>query len=416
MALFAWKQLLHDLRRFLAKKWLRINSGVTIIGVTGSYGKTNTSRAIATVLSEKFPTLQTDLNLDTVYNLPITLLRLRLRHRFLVLEMGVDHKGDMSSYLNLVQPTIAVLTGISSVHSDEEHLGSLEGIIEEKGKLLAALPKSGVAILNADDENVRKMASKTEAKVLWYGLKQEKNLKLDLWADNIKVDFKGTSFVIHRDSEKINAKIGLIGRHFVQAALVAAIIGQQNGLSDEEIVSGLVKVESLSGRLSLEEGPMGTKLLDDHLRANPASTAAGLETFACLSQACRKIAILGEMGELGVYSEEEHRKIGRLVSEYEIDYLVGVGPLQKFTTEEAISRGMKKEKVFWASDVKEAAVILQKIIHEGDFLYLKGSLLRHLERILLFLDHKRVDCQLVHCHVYKQCPHCPKLVERLKVG
>lgn len=408
-----WKQPFHDLRWLLAKNWLKLNPGVIVIGVTGSYGKTNTSRAIMTVLSEKYPALQTDLNLDTVYNLPITLLKLRPNHKFIILEMGVDHSGDMSSYLSLVKPSTVVLTGISPVHSDEEHLGSLEGIIEEKGKLLAALPKSGVAILNADDKNVRKMATKTEAKVIWYGLKPEKNQKIDLWADNIKVDFKGTSFVIHRDSEKINAKIGLIGRHFVQAALVAAIIGQEFGLSDEEIVSGLAKVESLPGRLSLEKGPMETALLDDHLRANPASTMAGLETLADLPTKGKKVAILGEMGELGESSEEEHRKIGGLVAKLGIDYLVGIGPLQKFSMDEAVKKGMKKDKVFWTGDVTQAAEILKKIIKKGDLLYLKGSLLRHLERIILLLDDKRVDCQLISCHVYKQCPSCPKLVEGL---
>ncbi|MDP3954854.1 MAG: UDP-N-acetylmuramoyl-tripeptide--D-alanyl-D-alanine ligase [bacterium] len=413
MASSAGKQSFHRLRRLLAKKWLRINSGVTVIGVTGSYGKTNTSRAIATVLSEKFPTLQTDLNLDTVYNLPITLLRLRPGHKFLVLEMGVDHPGDMSSYLDLVKPAIAVLTGISPVHSDEEHLGSLDGIISEKGKLLEALSADGWAILNGDDENVRKMASKTHAKIIWYGLNLRNKEKLDVWAKVIKVDFSGTSFTLHFGDDKIDAKIGLIGRHFIQAALVASIIGQQFGLSEEEIVRGLAKVNSLPGRLSFEKGPRGTKLLDDHLRANPASTTAGLETLADLPAEGKKIAIMGEMGELGKYSKEEHRKIGGLVAKLGIDYLVGVGPLQKFTTGEAAKKGMKNERVFWVPDVVEASKVIRKVAQKDDLLYLKGSLLRHLERILLLLDNRRVDCKLVSCHVYKQCPSCPKLVEGL---
>jgi len=411
MATSAWKQPFHDARRFLAKNWLKLFPKVTVIGITGSFGKTNTAWAVATVLSQKAPTLQTDLNLDTVYNLPITLLKLRPKHNFLVLEMGVDHKGEMDSYLALVRPSIGVVTGITPVHSEQELLGSLERIIEEKGKLLEALPKDGWAILNWDDVHVREMAAKTKARIFRYSLADK---KVDFWAEKIEVDFTGTSFLLHTNysnNRTLRVKIGLIGRHFVHAALVATAVGLINGLSEEEIQSGLVKLRPLPGRLSLEKGPKGTLLLDDHLRANPVSTAAGLETLSELSHQGRKIAILGEMGELGEYTQEEHRKIGQKVASLGIDFLVGVGPLQKLTLEEALKNGMKKENVFWAKDITEAAQILEKIIKKGDLLYLKGSLLRHLERIIYLLQGKTVSCRINSCHFYKPCLACPKLRE-----
>ncbi|MFZ5366441.1 MAG: UDP-N-acetylmuramoyl-tripeptide--D-alanyl-D-alanine ligase [Patescibacteria group bacterium] len=401
-----WKQPFHNLRRLLAKTWLKLYPQVTIIGITGSYGKTNTTRAIAQVLSGRYPVLQTDLNLDTVYNLPITILKLRPWHKALVLEMGVDHKGEMDSYLRLVKPSIGVVTGITPVHSEPELLGSLEGIIEGKGKLLAALPKDGWAILNYDDENVRKMAKKTKAEILWYG----KSKNCDFWADKIKVDFSGTSFLLHKAGQQtVRVKIPLIGKHFTHAALAATAIGLIKGLSLKEIISGLSKLEPLSGRLSLEKGPLGTIFLNDHLRANPVSTISGLETLSLLPTKGKRVAVLGEMGELGEYAEEEHRKIGRILAKFKIDFLVLVGPLQRLVAQEAEKSGMKKKNVVWVKDVCEAGDLLKKILKKGDLIYLKGSLLRHLERIILILEGKPVNCKLSSCHFYQSCLSCPKL-------
>ena len=403
------RKLFHETRRRIAKLWLKLNPQVEIIGVTGSYGKTNTVRAINLVLSEKYKTLQTDLNLDTIYNLPITILKLRPYHKILVLEYGVDKIGEMDFHLGLVKPKIGVLTGISPVHADKEHLGSLENILKEKIKLLSAIPKDGWAILNWDDENIKKAKIKTQAKILRYGISKE----ADFWAENIKVDLSGTSFIIHDDNQSSQVKILLLGRHFVHCALVAFAVGKICGLNKKQIVSGLGKLKPLPGRMSLEKGPLGTVLLDDHLRANLASTLAGLETFSALPHRGRKIAVLGEMGEMGRYDKEGHRQVGQEIAKLKIDFLVSVGPLQKETAKEAIAGGMKKENVFWVKDVKEAAEVLKKILKEGDFLYLKGSLLRHLERILLILQGRKVKCNLVSCHTYSQCLDCPNLKKEI---
>ena len=402
-----WKQPFHQARRVLAKFWLGFFPNLTIIGVTGSYGKTNTTRAITQVLSEKFPTLQTDLNLDTIYNLPITILKLRPTHKNLVLEMGVDHKNEMDFHLSLVKPQIGVVTGINPTHSEPELLGSLEGVIKEKSKLLAALPKNGWAVLNWDDLQVKKMAKVTKAKVVWYGTSP----KADFWADEIKVDFSGTSFVINNQRQKTKVKTGLVGRHFVHACLAAAAIGKILGLNWGEIKNGLAKLKPLKGRLSIEEGPGGSILLDDHLRANPASTLAGLQTLVDLPAKGRRIAVLGEMGELGVLAEKEHRRVGRELAKLKkIDYLISIGPLQRLVAQEAIKAGMKKKQVFWAENVSGAAEILKGLLKKGDLFYLKGSLLRHLERILLILKEEKVGCRVVSCHYYWKCSGCPCLL------
>jgi len=402
-----WKQPFHFLRRKAAKLWLKFFPNLTIVGVTGSYGKTNTARAITQVLSEKFPTLQTDLNLDTVYNLPITILRLRPKHRALVLEYGVDHKNEMDYHLSLVRPQISVITGINPTHSDPELLGSLGGIIEEKSKLLRVLSKDGWAILNWDDKKVRKMRKATKAKIIRYGT----SFECDYQAKDIKVDFSGTSFTLCSQKEKIKIKTGLVGRHFVLNCLAAAVVGKIKGLSWEEIKKGLAKLKPLIGRLSIEKGPRGSILLDDHLRANPASTLAGLQALVDLPTKGKRIAVLGEMGELGDSAKKEHQRVGRELAKLKkIDYLISLGPLQKLTAQAAIRAGMKKEQVFWVKDVSEAAEVLKKILQVGDLIYLKGSLLRHTERILLILKGKKVGCRFVSCHYYWQCQNCPCLL------
>ena len=413
----AWKQPLHRVRRILAKLWLKLNPQVKIIGITGSYGKTNTARAITIVLSEKFKTLQTDLNLDTIYNLPLTLLKLRPWHQVLVLEYGVDHQNEMDFHLNLVKPSVAVVTGINPTHSDSELLGSLAGVIKEKSKLLEALHSDGLAILNWDDKEVRKMAKKSRAPVWRYGTSPQG----DFWAEDIKVDFSGTRFKLGYTKSSLRTKLcqiktGLVGRHFVHECLAAAAVGRKLGLDWEEIKRGLSLLEPLKGRMSLEKGPQGSTLINDVLRANPASTMAGLQVLAELPASPeggptkgRRIAVLGEMGELGTLAERSHREVGKQVAGLKIDYLVAVGPLQKFVAEEAKKGGMRPEKVFWVKDVHQAAKALEKILKKGDLVYLKGSLLRHLERVLLLLNQRKVGCRKTICHHYHPCSTCPEL-------
>jgi UDP-N-acetylmuramyl pentapeptide synthase len=342
--------------------------------------------------------LQTDINLDTVYNLPITLLKLRRKHQRLVLEYGVDHRGEMDKHLELIKPQIAVVTGINPTHADPGLLGSLENIVKEKAKLIGILKAGDRAVLNYDDERVREMAKLTKAKVVWYGL----GTVGDYRAEKIRVGFGGTSFDLIENKQRVRLKTGLVGRHFVYACLAAAAVGRLSGLSWRRIRDGLALLRPLAGRLSLEKGPRGSILLNDALRANPASTAAGLQVLADLKTKGRKVAVLGEMGELGEMSEDSHRGVGRLAKASGPDYLLGVGPLTKYVVEEA--RGIQS---FWVKDVGQAAEVLGKILRKGDLLYLKGSRLRHLERVILLLKRQKVGCRAVSCHNYVDCRTCP---------
>lgn len=411
------KKFFHQTRRFFAKYWLSLQPALQI-AITGSQGKTGTAQMIAKVLSSFDSTVATDVNLDTIYNVPITALKVMPWTKYAVFELGVDHAGEMDFHLEIVKPKIAVVTGISPVHTDEEHLGSLENLIKEKRKLIEVLPKDGYAILNGDDENVRKMAKYTKAKVLFYGTGPKTG---DIFADNVMLSLNGTQFKIH---EKTNSSpfyeifTPLIGQHHVSnimaTYLVAKAVEQLTGENTStRRIGGLIEVvktmKPLSGRMSVEEGPLGITVLNDSLRANPSSTASGLETLSqIIYPQRRKTAVLAEMGELQ-FPEKEHQKIGRLTAKLDIDFLVAIGPLQKFVSDKAVKGGMAKDKVFWVVDVFEAAAVLKKILKRGDLLYLKGSLLRHVERVLLILAGKEVGCNVITCPFYHHCLTCPYL-------
>lgn len=397
------KKTFHLTRRKLAKIWLDVNLQITVIGVTGSYGKTSTARAIAEVLSAKYSVNRSDLNLDTVYNLPITILKTKIWNEILVLEYGVDHLNEMDTHLSLVKPKIAVLTGVTSVHTDSEHLKSLEKAIAEKRKLIESIPEDGLAVFNYDDENSRKVGLEIKKRKIFYGLDK----KADIWADGVKVTQEGTKFILHDREETMEVKTLLLGYPAVYSCLVAWVIGREQRVKKDKIVEKLAGLTPLKGRFSIEKGPLQTVLVNDSRRSNVASALIGLKSFAELPG--RKIAVLGEMGEIGEEEEKLHRLVGKEIAKLPIDFVVGVGPLTKFIIEESSKNNFKKTNLFWAKDVQSAAGILKKLLRRGDILYLKASLLRHLERIILLLEEKEVKCQKTVCHYYQACTSCPDL-------
>lgn len=379
------KQIFHYIRRVVAKIWIIFHRKVEIVGVTGSYGKTNTAEAIATVLSEDFSVLQTDTNLDTRYNIPITVLKLSKEQK-LVLEYGVDRPHEMDYHLFVAKPMMAIITGITPVHADKSHLGSLENIIREKSKLASAVPKNGWVVINWDDQLARQIAEKAKGKVIFFG---RNRYHCEFWASHVKTGFKGTTFKFHFRNSSHNVHVPLIGKHHIYTAMAAAIVGVLSGMKWREIKTGLTKLKVLEGRGSIGPGPKDTIILNDSRRANPASAVAGLQTLADLP-AKRKIAVIGEMGELGKYEEEGHRNVGKKAAQTKPDFLICVGSATKYIADEA-RRGMKKNQVILVRDVFEAAGVLSGILKKGDLWYLKGSLLKHLERIPLILDGREVD-------------------------
>src|SRR3990167_10635627 len=397
------KQIYHQAKRTLAKIWLGFNNPIQI-AITGSQGKTNTTKIAASILEKAGPTVSTDTNLDTTFNIPITAFKVRPWTKHVIWELGIDHLGEMSHHLEIVKPSISCITGISPVHTDVEHLGSFETLIQEKRKIIEVLPESGTAILNYDDEYVRQMDKYTKAKVIWYGTDPK---HCDIWVDtrSIKINLTGTKFEINISNKKYPVHTGLIGTHHIYNLMAGYLIAKaahpNHGLINNfQIVAN--EMQPLKGRMNIEKGPLKTLLLNDSLRDNPASTNAGLETLFKLEyKKGRKIAVLGEMGELGD-PVEEHKKTGREIAKFKPDFVVGIGPLRKYTLEIAILSGYPKEKTAYAANVLVAAEILKNVLKPDDLWYLKGSLLRNYKRIPQLLNEEKICCEAILCP-YSHC-------------
>ena len=397
------KQIYHLAKRAFAKTWLKLNNPIQI-AITGSQGKTNTTKITTAILEKAGSTVSTDTNLDTTFNIPITALKVRSWTKHVVWELGIDHLGEMDQHLEIVKPSISCITGISPVHTDNEHLGSLETLIQEKRKIIEVLPKTGTAILNYDDPLVRQMAKHTKAKVIWYGTDPKYS---NVWVNpkSIKINLTGTEFEINIDNRKYIVETGLIGTHHIYNLMAGYLIAKSahphHGLINNfQIVAK--EISPLKGRMNIEKGPLNTLILNDSLRANPASTKAGLETLFKLEyKKGRKIAVLGEMGELED-PVDEHKKTGYEIAKFKPDFVVGIGLLRKHTLETAVKAGYPKEKTAYATNVLVAAEILKNVLKPDDLWYLKGSLLRNYKRIPQLLNREKICCDKVLCP-YSHC-------------
>lgn len=337
---------------------------VQVVGVTGSVGKTMTKELVWSVLRQRFVTLKSEGNYNNEIGLPLSVLRLDERHERAVLEMGMYATGEIARLAEIALPRIGVVTNVGPTHL--ERLGTLERIAQAKAELVEALPKGGVAILNGDDPRVRAMAAKTAARAFCYGL----DPGCDLWASHLEgLGLEGIRFRLHHEGQTVHVKAPLLGRHSVHTALAAASVGLVEGLSWEEIVAGLQDVAAQL-RLIVVPGIHGSTIIDDTYNASPASAIAALNLLDELEG--RKVAVLGDMLELGSLEEEGHRKVGRRAAEV-VDKLVAVGPLGRRIGEEALTVGMGRADVFFAASNAEAVDLLDDLIEAGDLVLVKGS-------------------------------------------
>jgi len=349
-----------------AAHWRRQHN-VRVVGVTGSVGKTTSKETIAAVLSRRYRTLKSQGNYNNEIGLPLTLLHLTAAHRRAVLEMGMYDLGEIAQLAEIARPQVGVVTNIGPTHL--ERLGTMERIAQAKGELPRALPpaeEGGVAVLNADDERVLALADLTPARVFTYGLSP----RADLWADGIEsAGLEGVRFRLHYRGETLHVRTPLLGRHSVHTALCAAAVGLVEGLDWEEIVGGL-QDQTAQLRLTVTPGLGGALILDDTYNSSPTSCIAALNLLAELEG--RHVAVLGDMYELGDYTEKGHRQVGRRARDV-ADLLITVGDLGRIIAEEALAVGMKAEAVHPAANNQEAIALLRELIAPGDVILVKGS-------------------------------------------
>lgn len=371
-----YKKPAHLLRFFLAKQLAKFYPRSTFIGITGSVGKTTTALAIRAVLSQKFQTISTQENLDPIFNIPLTLLKLRPGVGKVILEMGVEYPGEMEFYLSLVRPATAVVTRVFYSHS--EFLGNVEQILNEKSALVRQLPKDGYAILNWDDVYTRKLAKETEAQVVFYGTDPE---NCHIWATNVRLENGITCFELNFGVERVSLSFKLLGRHQVYPALAAAALGVTFGMTLTAIKRGLEKIEPAPHRLQLVEGVGGWQVLDDTYNSSPAALEAALDVL-CEMSARRRVAILGEMKELGVYSEQMHREIARKIYKEKIDWVLLGGGDTRFIADELIKLGFPSERVELNLSNSQIVTKMLKNMGRGDMILVKGSRAVKLDEVI----------------------------------
>jgi UDP-N-acetylmuramoyl-tripeptide--D-alanyl-D-alanine ligase len=348
-----------------------------VIGITGSVGKTTTKELVAAVLARRYTTLRSRDSYNNEIGLPLTLLQLRPRHERVVLEMGMYDVGEISQLARIAQPDVGVVTNVGPVHL--ERAGSMERIAQAKAELVEALPADGAAILNYDDPLVRAMRERTQARVVTYGLSP----KADLWASGIQgMGLEGIRFRLHVQDEVIHLRVPLLGRHSVHTVLRAAAVGVVEGESWQEIVEGL-QGGTPQLRLVAVDGINGAMILDDTYNASPQSTLAALNLLDELDG--RKIAVLGDMRELGSYEEKGHRMVGLRVID-SVDILVTVGELGRIIAEEARRWGFPEASTYMLDDDVETIELLERIIEPDDIVLVKGSRALHLEDVVMALS------------------------------
>lgn len=364
----------------IARFWRR-KLNIRVVGITGSVGKSTTKEMVTEVLSTRYRTLKSPGNLNNEIGLPLTILRLSPGHQRAVLEMGFYVPGEIAFLCDIALPQVGVVTNIGTVHA--ERAGSQEAIAHGKSELVQALPPApnGVAILNFDDPWVRKMEEKTKARVFFYGLSPEATL----WADNVVgLGLEGIRFRLHYRGETLHVKIPLIGRHSVHTALRAAAVGLTEGMNWQEILEGLSQGHTQL-RLAAVRSQNGALLLDDTYNASPESMLAALNLLDELDG--RKVAVLGDMLELGPYERTGHELVGLRAAQV-VSLLLTLGERAHMIAEAARRAGMKKSAVIEFDEFDPLLEWLRGNLTANDAVLIKGSHGLRMDRITSLLENR----------------------------
>jgi len=344
----------------------RNRMNIPVVAITGSNGKTTTRRMVTHVMKQRYNTLATQGNFNNEIGLPLTLFNLEPSHEMAVLELGMNHSGEIARLGAICRPTIGVITNVGPCHL--EFLGSLENIARAKGELIEQIAPDGVVALNRDDPYVAALAGKARLKVVWFGTHAQAHIR----AQNIKDGDRGVSFDLVLPDGRTTVALSTPGRFMALNALAAATAGHLAGLSTAEIKNGLEAFTGTKGRLQILQSSRGIRIIDDTYNANPASMAAAIETLTVLRKGQRGIVVVGDMLELGNQAESLHRDLGRQAAESGAGRLYAFGDYAPAVLQGATEAGMAPADAFTGS--KEA--IVQDLIarlETGDWVLVKGS-------------------------------------------
>ncbi|MCL2569330.1 MAG: UDP-N-acetylmuramoyl-tripeptide--D-alanyl-D-alanine ligase [Oscillospiraceae bacterium] len=353
---------------------------IPVIGITGSVGKTSTKEMMAAVLSAKFRVHKTAGNLNNELGVPMTLLALREEHEAAVIEMGISDFGEMTRLTEMVRPTVAIITIIGYAHLD--NLSNRAGVYKAKTEILHGLQENGLALFNGDDDMLRPCVitdiapEQTTAKKLLYGLAPGNDYRA---TDIVPAGESGTACIFHLGGRAMDVTIPAFGLPFVYAALASAAVGDRLDMTEAQIKQGIAVFHTVEGRANVLRTDSLT-IIDDCYNANPSSVRASLTSLASL--AGRRVAILGDMGELGPDAETLHREIGETVGQSGIDCLIAVGPLSRHTYEGAVSVNPHGLIVWHFDEKAEALTTLPSLLYAGDQVLVKASRFMRFEEIV----------------------------------
>lgn len=359
----------HDTVKALGKlaKNYRDLFNIPVIAVTGSVGKTSTKDMIASVLSARYKVHKTKGNFNNEIGLPLSVLGLDETHEAAVFELGMRGFGEISELSRITSPDIAVITNIGISHI--ERLGNRQNILKAKLEILDGLKKDGTVILNGDDELLSGLRGLLSYRTIFYGINEGQ----DIWAfDLSSKGEEGVNFQVQTLKNDMDLFIPAPGIHNVHNALSAIAVAQTLNMTDQEIKEGLLKFSSSRLRMNIEEKD-GIKFINDSYNAAPSSVRAALSVLCDIGRGKRKWAVLGDMLELGEWTEEAHKEIGRLVSAMSIDYLVGIGSFARWYIKGAEENEDNTTCTALFGSISEAKPYIKTVMQKGDVLLFKGS-------------------------------------------
>lgn len=346
-------------------KRISMGKDFKIVGVTGSVGKTSTKDIVANVISQKYKTLKTQGNNNNNIGLPFTMFNLKDQEAA-VIEMGMNHFGEISKLTKIAKPTISVITNIGTSHIG--NLGSRENILKAKLEILEGMDKKILVVNNDNDLLHKYYLESTDVEIHTYGIENDSEVK----AENIVLNENDSEFVCNLKGDKFRVKVPVGGIHFVYNAICAATVGMLMGLSQEQIKNGIETFELTKKRMDITELKNGVTIINDSYNASFESMQASLKYLQGLNSE-RKIAVLGDMFELGEFSKELHEKVGVEVVKNKIDMLVCCGKNAKYIVDSAKNDGMPKDSVYYFENKDEIEDFVRNNWKSGDAILFKAS-------------------------------------------
>ncbi|MDA8403052.1 MAG: UDP-N-acetylmuramoyl-tripeptide--D-alanyl-D-alanine ligase [Desulfobacteraceae bacterium] len=352
---------------------------IPVVAVTGSNGKTSTKEMTASVLGRKFHTLKTVGNLNNEFGVPLTLLRLDGSHEAAVVEMGMNHPGEIRRLSEICQPDYGIITNVAPAHL--EGLGTLEDVMAAKGELIENIKENGAIVLNADDPCGLRLGAPAHRRVVYFGQNKDAHVR------GVDIENKGfgTRFTLVLPGRSIPVTIPAPGRFMVSNALAAAAIGHLTGVCAEDIVSGINAFSPVHGRMNIRKSRQGFFIIDDSYNANPGSMEAAINTLVMLKGPHKGILAAGDMRELGADSGRLHEDIGKIAANAGVDMLFLTGEYAAAVKNGANRQGMTEDRIV-IGEKPDLAESLKEILGPGDWVLVKGSRSVGMETVVQLLE------------------------------